>query len=122
MPLRFVSDEHLRGKFPRAVRHHNDGGGHPVDLTTVGDPPDLPLGTPDPAVLAWAEENDRILITHDVGTMPGHLADHLAAGRHSPGVMVLRDGFSLAEIVAYLELAAHAGDPADYADAVTYIP
>jgi hypothetical protein len=120
--LRFVLDEHLRGRLWWAIDRHNLGGGLPIDAVRVGDPPDLPLGTPDPDILLWAERDGRIVITLDVHTMPAHLANHLATGHHSPGVFLVRQGASLAQIVSYLELAAHAGDPADYIDRVTYIP
>jgi hypothetical protein len=122
MPLRFVVDEHLRVRLPAAIMRHNLTGGLPIDAVQVGDPPDLPRGTPDPELLRWAEREGRILITRDVHTMPQHLADHLAAGRSSPGVFALRPSASMGQIVAFLELAAYAGDPADYADQVTFIP
>lgn len=81
MPLRFVCDEHLRGRLPLAVERHNQASPHAIDLVAVGDPSDLPLGTRDPDLLQWAERAGRILITRDVSTMPGHLAAHLLAGR-----------------------------------------
>src|SRR2546429_4475372 len=51
-------------------------------------PPAPPLGTPDPDNLLWAEQHGRIIVTEDRRTMPVHLADHLQAGRHSPGVFI----------------------------------
>lgn len=122
MPIRFLFDEHLRVRLLAAVARHNAAGGHPIDATQVGDPPDLPLGTPDPDVLAWAAANDYVLVTRDVSTMTTHLVARLAAGGHSPGVIVFRSWLSIGQIVAELELIAHAGDPADYADTVTFIP
>jgi hypothetical protein len=47
---------------------------------------------------------------------------HLAAGRHSPGLFVVRPGCSIGQIVAFFELSTYAGDPADYADQVKFIP
>lgn len=54
--------------------------------------------------------------------MIAHLNAHLAAGHHSPGVMLVRQSASIGQLIAYLEIAAHAGDPADFADQVTFIP
>jgi hypothetical protein len=73
-------------------------------------------------VLVWAEREGRILITEDKHTMPTHLANHLKGGQTSPGVLMLRAGCTLREVVDCLELAAHAGEPSDYADAITFIP
>ena len=122
MAIRFVFDEHFRNIFLKAVRRHNAAGGRPLAATEVGEPADLPRGLPDPDVLIWAEANGHILVTFDEDTMIGHLADHLAAGRHSPGIMIVRRGFSLGAIIDYLVLATYAGVPADFADRVTFVP
>jgi hypothetical protein len=120
--LRFVADENIRGRLVEAVKRHNDTGKPFIDLTAVGDRPDLPRGTRDPALLIWAEREDRILLTRDVSTMSAHLAEHLAAGHTSPGVLVLRDGFSLTQVVEFLELIAYLGDPGEYAGQINYFP
>lgn len=91
-------------------------------MVRVGDPPDLPLGSDDVSLLLWAEREGRILVTEDKHTLPAFLAQHLQAGRHSPGVFIISSGYSLSQIVAQLELVAYAGDPRVYQDAVTYIP
>lgn len=120
--LRFLLDEHLRGPLWVAILRHNTRGGLPIDSVRVGDLSDLALGSDDPAILLWAEREGSILLTEDVHTMPGHLAGHLQAGHHSPGVLVVSVGCSIGQLVSWLELVAHAGDPADYADAVTCVP
>ncbi|MBX9581887.1 MAG: hypothetical protein K2X87_16405 [Gemmataceae bacterium] len=122
MPLAFVLDEHLRGDLGAAIRTHNQAGGLPIDAVCVGDPPDLPLGSKDPAILLWAEARGRIVVSRDFRTMPGHLLDHLAAGRRSPGVALLRPSAWITEVVAYLEVVAHAAEAYEFADAVRVIP
>lgn len=120
--LRFLLDEHLRGPLWSAIQRHNTQGGLLIDAVRVGDPSDLPLGSVDPSILLWAERENRILITEDVRTMPGHLSDHLRAGHQSPGVFVVSIGFSIGQLLSYLELIAHAGDPVDYENTMIYIP
>jgi hypothetical protein len=88
----------------------------------VGDPTDLPLAADDPAVLAWAECEGRLLLTEDRHTMLGHLRDHLANGRHSPGILIVRGGQPMSAVMESIVLIAHAGQDADFADAITYIP
>jgi Domain of unknown function (DUF5615) len=123
MPLRFVLDEHLRGGgLWQAIQQYNARGAHPLDAVRVGDPPDLPLGATDPDILLWAEREGRILITRDQHTMPGHLARHLQAGQHSPGILVVRPHTLVSEAVASLVLVAHAGDPAQFQDCIERIP
>jgi hypothetical protein len=122
MPLRFLLDENLRGALWAAILQHNATGVHPLDALRVGDPLDLPLGTADPDNLLWAERENRLLITQDKNTMPGYLHQHLQAGHHSPGVLLLRPACSLPDVVDFLVLVAYASDPLHWQDQVQYIP
>lgn len=122
MPLRYVLDEHFRRILWNAIQRHNAGGVNLLDAVRVGDPADLPLGTKDPDLFVWAEHEGRVLVTRDQHTMTGHLAAHLAAGRHSPGVLILNTGFPLSQLVFYLALAAYIFDPADVRDQFRYLP
>lgn len=122
MPLRFVHDELLRGPLWRAIGHHNVAGAYPIDAVRVGDPPDLPLRTQDPDLLIWSEREGRIIVSNDRRTLPAFLTQHLHAGQHSPGIIMIRTGFSLGQLVFELALIAHTGDPAYYADRHQFIP
>jgi hypothetical protein len=113
MPLRYLLDEHLRGILWRAVRRHNIAGIEPIDVTRIGDPPDLPLGTPDADILLWVERESRILVSWDASSMPGYLANHLRAGHHSPGVFVIRKRVALPHVVDFLVYAAYQSDATD---------
>ncbi len=123
MPLRFVLDESVRGGgFWQAIRVHNRGGVDAIDAVRVGDPADLPLGTPDPDVLLWAEREDRIFVTPDVRTAPNHLADHLAAGRSSPGIFLIRHGSQVPALVDLLAEVAHRSPGSAWKNRCEFIP
>jgi predicted nuclease of predicted toxin-antitoxin system len=122
MPLTFLLDEQLRGVLLRAIRHHNARGGLFIDAVQVGDPPDLPRQSTDPDILLWAERQNRIIVTRDVRTMPGHFRNHLLAGHHSPGLLLLARRMRLSIIVDFLEVIAHAGEPSDILDQIVPIP
>ncbi len=122
MVLRYLLDEQLRGPLGRAVQWHNGRGIYPLDVVRVGDFGDLPLGSVDPAILLWAESEGRILVSHDRNTLPGHLADHLHAGHHSPGIFIIRRHSTLPQIVSFLADAAYASDPSEWGDWIKYIP
>jgi hypothetical protein len=121
MPLLYVLDEDLRGQLWRYIVRHNTRGIDPVDVVRVGDLDDLPLGSVDPDVLTWCEAHNRILVTHDRSTIPLHLRDHLATGRHSPGIFLVRDA-PLTDIVEFLATAAYASEPSEWLDRYWYIP
>jgi hypothetical protein len=122
MALQFVLDENQRGLLWRAIVRHNQLVAHSIDAVRVGDFPDLPLGALDPEILCWCERENRILITFDKSTLAGHLADHLRAGRHCPGIFMLRRGSRLALIVTFLALAAHASEAWEWDDRIEFIP
>jgi hypothetical protein len=122
MPLRFLLDENQRGLLWRAIVRHNQSGLYPLDVERVGDRPDLPLGSTDPEILLWCEREDRILVSFDKTTLAGHLAAHLQAGRHSPGIFMLRRGIRLADVVAHLMLVAYASDAWEWQDRIEFVP
>lgn len=122
MALQFVFDEHVRGPLWQVALRHNLRGLDPLDVVRVGDTAELPLSINDPGILLWAEREGRILVTEDRHTMAGHLNDHLTAGHHSPGILIMRPGQNMQTLIDCLVLIAHAGEPSDLADAITYIP
>lgn len=122
MPLRLLLDENVRGLLWRALLQHNRSGTDVVDVERVGDPPDLPLGSQDPPILAWAEREGRLLVCLDKSTMQTHLYDHLARGGHCPGILVVRPGVSLRELIDHLVLVCHASDSSEWEDQMRFIP
>ena len=56
--LQLASDTDVHGDILRGLHRHSPE----IDLVRVQDT--LPEGTPDPAVLAWAVDENRVLISH----------------------------------------------------------
>lgn len=54
--------------------------------------------------------------------MPGHLADHLAAGSHVPGIFMLNPELSMGETIEELLDAAYASLEGEYQDQIRYLP
>ncbi len=122
MDIRFLVDEQLRGQLWHALARHNLLGAYPLDVVRVGDPADLPLGTTDPDLLVWAEREGRTLVSADRRTILSHFEDHLRAGRHSPGLFLLRPLSSLPQIIDFLVAVAYASEASEWADVWRYIP
>ncbi|HEY6331851.1 MAG TPA: DUF5615 family PIN-like protein [Blastocatellia bacterium] len=58
-----------------------------LDFTTVQE---VGLaGREDPEILEWAASNLRILVTHDLKTMPKYAAERIRAGLPMPGVFAV---------------------------------
>ena len=122
MPLAYVLDEHLRGPLWSAIQRHNARGANLIDAVRVGDADGPPLGATDAEIVRWAEKSGRIIVTFDERTMPGHFAEFLRSGSHSPGLFMIRPGQHLLEIVEFLALAALASEPQEWVDQVVYLP
>ena len=63
--------------------------------------------TPDPALLEWAAAQGRLVVTHDVNTMPGYAYERVRAGLAMPGVIVIAATLPIG--VAVDELATFLG-------------
>jgi len=54
--------------------------------------------------------------------MPIHLADHLSAGGHVPGILMLHPGMSIGDIIEELLDVAYASFEDEYRDQMRYLP
>lgn len=63
-------------------------------------------GADDPTVLAWAAEENRVLLTHDVATITHYAYERVKAGLSMPGVFEVPYGFSVGEIIEDILLIA----------------
>ncbi len=79
-------------------------------------------GVPDPEVLAIAAGLDRILVSHDFRTMPWHLAEFLAAGRSSPGVILVPQKLPVVMAIAELVLTWSASEAEEWRNRIVRIP
>jgi predicted nuclease of predicted toxin-antitoxin system len=97
--LRLLSDENFNGEIVRGLFR-----AHPtIDLVRVQD---VGLSAADDsAILALAAENSRVLLTHDIATMPGFAYARVSAGQPMPGVFIVNDraaiGQSIDDVLLY---------------------
>ena len=118
MALRYLLDENLDPLFrPGLLRRQPD-----LVVWSVGEPGAPLLSTLDPDTLIWCESNRCLLITNNRRSMPAHLADHLAAERHVPGILVLRQRADLDIVLNDLILIAEAARDDEYRDRIDYVP
>ena len=118
MSIRYLIDENLDPLYKSQLLRKG-----PNTVTyAVGDPGVPPKGTLDPDILLWCEENDFLLVTNNRKSMPHHLVEHLAQGRHIPGIITLNLEMSVGETLEELILIAEAGDPDEYRDRISYLP
>jgi hypothetical protein len=118
MKPRFLLDEHINRAIQRQLRRQ-----HPdLEVLAVGDPGAPPPGTSDPDILNWIEENNYLLVTENRSTIPAHLSDYFASGRHIPGLFWLRPNAGVGRIVEELHLIWMASTAEEYRDLALFIP
>src|SRR5690349_17385607 len=98
--LRLVADENFNNDVVRGVLRRRPDLDI-VRLQEVG-----LSGADDPAVLAWAATQGRIVVTHDVTTMTAYAYQRIAAGLPMPGVIAIGTNVALSQAIDDLLLLA----------------
>ena len=115
MSLRFQADADLNPAIGRGLKRREPS----IDFqSSAGTIPD---GTPDPEVLRIAAEANRVLVTRDVGTMPGHFARFIVE-HDSPGLVLVPSGASIGEIIEGLVIAWLNWTPEDLRNQAWWLP
>lgn len=114
--LRFLSDENLNGDIIRGLLLRNPH----LDLLRVQDVGLLEAD--DPEVLAWAAENNRILLTHDRATMPDFAYERILAQQEMPGMLVVNDSTPIRHMIDELLLLNECSMQEEWSGLVLYLP
>lgn len=114
--LRLLADENFNGDIIRGVLLRQPG----FDMLRVQDTG--LAGADDPDILAWAAENNRIILTHDRATMADYAYQRIAMGESMPGVFVLNDRLPIGQAIEELLLMVVCSDQAEWSSLVVYLP
>ena len=79
-------------------------------------------GLRDPLLLACAAENRRIIVTHDVNTMPRHAYERVWAGQPMPGVIVIPEDLAVGKAIEELATLIECCESEELNNQVKYIP
>ena len=115
---RYLIDENISGVYRTQLLHHEPS----LTVLMIGDEGAPARGTSDPEILHWCEQNHFNLITNNRKSMPQHLVDHLAAGCHVPGIIMINSGVPMGTILDDLILIAGASHEDEFRDHIIYIP
>lgn len=115
MPIRFQADYDFNKKIVRALHQRHPSmdfqAGHEAGLE----------GLPDEQVLEIAAREGRILVSHDVTTMPVHFANFIAK-QSSPGVLLVPQSLPIRIAIEELALIWGASEAEEYANLITWLP
>ena len=79
-------------------------------------------GLRDPLLLAWAAENQRIIVTHDVNTMPRHANERVRAAQPMPGVIIIPEDLAVGKAIEELVTLVECCEPEELSNQVKYLP
>ena len=79
------------------------------------------IGMPDQEVLRLASGADRILVSHDRRTMPGHFREFVA-NRTSPGVLLVSQDVEIGTAIDELILIWATTEVSEWVNRIGYLP
>lgn len=116
---RFLTDANFSHRILAGlVRRHAQ-----IDVVTAQEAGLMRL--PDPDLLAWAKVHDRILLTHDLKSMPGHFkafVAQLSPGEHTPGIIYADQDLPIGKVIEDVLLVATCSTHQEWRDRQVYLP
>ena len=102
----------VRGLFRRAPG---------LDLVRVQDVKQI-AGCDDTSLLAWATENEYVLLTHDVTTMVPALLPRWQGDSSCAPIVLVPDSLPVGTVIEEILLLEQCSEEADWAAGVIYLP
>jgi len=114
--MKLLADENLHNGIVQGLLRQKRS----LDVVRV---PDLHLsGADDRDVLAWAATEDRILMTHDLRTVPAHAYRRVERGERMPGVFAVRRSLPVARAIDDILLLSECSKEGEWEGQVLYLP
>ena len=114
--LRLVSDENFNNNIVRGILRQK----REVDIVRVQD---VGLsGADDRTVLAWAAEQDRVLLTHDVNTITKYACERIEAGQAMPGVFEVNRTVPIGPVIEDIVLLVECSMEKEWEGQIIYLP
>ncbi|MBM3883770.1 MAG: hypothetical protein FJ387_29375 [Verrucomicrobia bacterium] len=79
-------------------------------------------GAEDPALLEFAAKAGRVLVTHDIRTIPKHAYERVRARLPMPGVVAIPDDLPIGKAIEDLAIVAECATRAEVQSLVIYFP
>ncbi|HEY0722962.1 MAG TPA: DUF5615 family PIN-like protein [Pyrinomonadaceae bacterium] len=113
--LRLLTDENFNQHIVRGLNRRLN-----MDLLSVRD---VGLaGLPDPLLLNWAAQEDRVMMTHDAQTMLKYAQQLLIQGEAMAGMIFVREGSPIGRAIDDLQLLIECYSQSDMHNRIEYVP
>lgn len=114
--MRWLADENLNSDIVRGLLRRNPD----LDIVRVQDAG--LSGVSDPALLAWAAAQNRVVITHDVSTLTAYAYRRVASGEYMPGVFEVSRYVSVAAVIDDILLLSACSVEGEWEGQFRYLP
>lgn len=114
--LRLGADENFNNDIVRGLLRRKPD----LDIVRVQD---VGLsGADDAAVLEWAANEKRVLVTHDAATLTRHAYDRVRAARSMPGVFEVSSSVPIGRAIDDLLLIVECSIESEWEGQIRYLP
>jgi hypothetical protein len=114
--LRLAADENFNNDIVRGVRRRSPA----ADIVRVQDA-EL-TSADDPAILEWAAQSGRVVLTHDVATMTRYAYDRVREGKPMPGVFEVGRHVPIGVAIEEIVLLTECSLEGEWEGQVRYLP
>jgi hypothetical protein len=114
--VRLLADENFNGSILRGLRRRLSK----LDIVSIQE-----VGlthADDPTVLAWAADEGRILLTHDVATVTAYAYERVRNGLSMPGVVEVIANAPIGQVIDDLYLFICCSQANEYEGQILFIP
>jgi predicted nuclease of predicted toxin-antitoxin system len=77
---------------------------------------------PDAVLLAWAAAEDRIVLSHDLETMPSFAVVRVRNGETMPGLILIPQDLRIGKAIEELTMIAVCSDQSEWRNTINYVP
>lgn len=114
--IRFVADENFNNHVVRGLRLGNSK----IDIVRIQD---IGLSSADDSIiLEWAVKEKRVLLTHDVETIPEFAYERVRAGLKIPTIFIVAQDIPIGNVIEDLLLVSEYSEENEWEDQIHYFP
>ena len=114
--IRFLADENFNNHIIRGLRLRNRN----IDIVRIQD---VGLsGADDPTILEYALKADRVLLTHDLETIPKFAYERIEAGLKIPAIFLAKKDLLIAQVIDEILLIYECCDEIELKGKIFYLP
>ena len=114
--MRWLADENFNNDILRGLRRRSSG----IDIIRAQDAGFT--GVEDDALLAWAAEQERVLLTHDVSTITAYAYRRVMNGDRMPGVFEVSRAVPVRSAIDDILLLTECSGAGVWEGQVRYLP